>query len=474
MTPGFRGRARWLAIVLAIVHLSLLIAAVSHHEPWRDEADAWLSVRDQALVDVIARLDRAGTPPLWYCLLNPLVRLGMPYGSMLALNALFAFLAVLLLLFVSPIPRIVLALLPFSYYFLFEYGVVARNYAIGILLLFLAAALHSRRSANPLPVALALALAMQTSVHAAIIASALGATFVLEVFSRRTRTRLDLVAVALFAISAALLAIVLWPSPGSQFESPLLFERGWAPVEWALRHAFFPRTSAHFASLWSLGLLVGAAAVTFLVEGWRSRVTAALAIGGLLCLFAFVYSSRDAYRHFGVVLIAVVVAMWISPPSRTGAGQQAAAWIFAASLFFSLFTAIEFVQLEWSSDYSGAKRAAVAVERLAGNRPIAAFRSSQSSALLPYLPDRRFYYLGEFRWGTFMLWDMRYVDGTSIPAGEAVEIARDAFRPEDRPLILLTERLTGSAAEEVRLLWSQERPVFEKVDEQFYLYEFRR
>ena len=43
-------------------------------------------------------------------------------------------LVVFLVLFFSPFPLIVKTLLPFGYYFLFEYAVFSRNYAIGILL----------------------------------------------------------------------------------------------------------------------------------------------------------------------------------------------------------------------------------------------------------------------------------------------------------------------------------------------------
>ena len=46
---------------------SLVFAAIAHHEPWSDEAQAWLMGRDTGFGDLLFRALRyEGSPGLWH------------------------------------------------------------------------------------------------------------------------------------------------------------------------------------------------------------------------------------------------------------------------------------------------------------------------------------------------------------------------------------------------------------------------
>ena len=51
-------------------HVPLLSLAALHHEPWRDEADPWLFARDGDFANIVQWSRHAGTPTLWYWLLE--------------------------------------------------------------------------------------------------------------------------------------------------------------------------------------------------------------------------------------------------------------------------------------------------------------------------------------------------------------------------------------------------------------------
>jgi hypothetical protein len=81
---------RWFVAVVFVLYAAATLAVALHHEPWRDEADPWLLIRDGRVSTMLARTGWAGMPALWYLALAPVVKLGLPYEAMTLLNLAFA------------------------------------------------------------------------------------------------------------------------------------------------------------------------------------------------------------------------------------------------------------------------------------------------------------------------------------------------------------------------------------------------
>ena len=56
-------------LILVLVYAGLTLYTLLHHEPWRDEAQAWLLARDLGPVELLHQLPMEGTPGLWHFLL---------------------------------------------------------------------------------------------------------------------------------------------------------------------------------------------------------------------------------------------------------------------------------------------------------------------------------------------------------------------------------------------------------------------
>ena len=140
--PGF-GKIE--AGVLA-AYCILLACVIPFHEPWGDEAQAWLVARDNTVWQIIRyRLHYEGAPALWHLLLHVFQILGGRYGALDWFGALFAVAGVAVMLRWSPFPLIIRALLPFTFFFAYQYAVVARSYVLFGLLVFGLCALYGRR-----------------------------------------------------------------------------------------------------------------------------------------------------------------------------------------------------------------------------------------------------------------------------------------------------------------------------------------
>ena len=120
--------------VVFLFYVLLLGFVLMHHELWGDEVHTWNLAKGSATyADLIANRRYEGHPPGWHSLLWVITRFTHNVAFMQAAQWLIACGVVFFILFYSPFPRTSRALLPFGYYFLFEYGVLSRNYALGVL-----------------------------------------------------------------------------------------------------------------------------------------------------------------------------------------------------------------------------------------------------------------------------------------------------------------------------------------------------
>ena len=146
----------------ALAGFCLLVGyATRHHQPWGDEAQAWLIVRDCSLRDVFAhRLHYEGTPGLWSLLLWLLMRLHVSYSGMRWFSALSAVAGVAVWLRWSPFPRWLRLLFPFTFFIAYQYAVISRSYVLFPLLAFSACALLDKQMPKPRPVLFAAVLGL--------------------------------------------------------------------------------------------------------------------------------------------------------------------------------------------------------------------------------------------------------------------------------------------------------------------------
>src|SRR5271163_4633845 len=115
--------------IVLIAYCAILAIISYHHEPWFDEAQAWLLARDASVPDLFIHYLRAeGTPGLWHLLLMVPAKLGLPYRTMHLLAALFTTAAVAMILWLGPFPLAIRAVIPFTYFLAYQYSVVARSY----------------------------------------------------------------------------------------------------------------------------------------------------------------------------------------------------------------------------------------------------------------------------------------------------------------------------------------------------------
>ncbi|MCB0347143.1 MAG: hypothetical protein KDD66_18630 [Bdellovibrionales bacterium] len=314
-------KAKVVLILCAYIALIGLFAA--YHEIWRDEMRALNIVRESGnFLDLVSRLRNEGHPLLWYALLN-LAYSVFQNTIVLKLCALAsAGAAAAIFLLRAPFPLFIRALWLAGFYPAYEYSVMCRNYGVGMLCLFAAAACYDKRIESPWKLALCLSLAALTSAYGIIHVVAFSAALLLEpAFSRSARTKQALKSLY-FAGTTALVtaALSLWTiipektTTVTELHSLNLKDILHAAVAGAVNQG----ASFHNALVSPYPLIVPL--VLLAVYALLLRTPAAIAylfsvVVGMEMFNSLIYSGA-ALRHQGFLLLGIVVAIWLSRTSN--------------------------------------------------------------------------------------------------------------------------------------------------------------
>ena len=332
----------WLVSAMLLLWLTAVAVLSANHVPWRDEVRALsLAVNATSPQGLLRNLQGEGHPVLWYVLLNFAYHI---YSSPIVLklvSVIVAFLANVIFLFRAPFPVWFRALFMFCGLPSFEYSVVARNYGISMLLLFVFAWCYTSKRRNLVLLGLIFFLLANTNVASVgfvVLLLAISISDGLNQWSGTKNTSSGLaVATGIgLALSGILLCvctvvphttdniyITQQKRPGLYVLSDSVKHAGWQFR--ALTGAdfmfakFAPGAKKHFAIqlLTYLVLLLG---IVGLAQ-WPLLAFAALSsMWGLSLFFTTVYPGF--YRHQGLWLIFLLTLYWLAearsdPPSWT-------------------------------------------------------------------------------------------------------------------------------------------------------------
>ena len=206
----------WLYLIL-LVYIVLIGITIYYHEPWADEAQAWLIARDLGLFQMLFQhLRYIGHPGLWYIILMIPAKLNFPYITLNIISGIIATIGVYVFLRYSPFPKIIKVLFPFSYYIFYQYGVISRSYVLLPLLLFLTAKIYKEKTNKVYLFILFLLLLANVSLHSYLIAGSLFLLYLIDLrkewphLNNKLRIK-QIKAGVIFAIVMGVLIIQLWP-----------------------------------------------------------------------------------------------------------------------------------------------------------------------------------------------------------------------------------------------------------------------
>ncbi|MBP5581687.1 MAG: hypothetical protein J6X85_07890 [Ruminococcus sp.] len=178
-------------LIVFLIYTAGIITVTAFHELGFDECQAWLIAKSAPYKDILTYIPHyEGHPPLWHLILSVFAKNGAPPDLTLkAVNTVFSAGAMALLIFRSPFPKIVRRLLPFNFYFFYQYGVLSRPYSLAMLVFFLLAITYKDRNTQPWRYILSMALLCLVSAYGIMLAGGLCIAWTIEIISELVRNR---------------------------------------------------------------------------------------------------------------------------------------------------------------------------------------------------------------------------------------------------------------------------------------------
>ncbi len=319
---------RAVALIVWTLYLAAAGSLLAHHEIWRDEARALGVIQESRTPgDVVRGLKNEGHPLLWHFILfagwkifhSPLV---LPLSNLAIASA-----AAYYFLRRAPFSWPVRIAFVFGYFPLVEYGIIARNYSMGLLALCLSADAWRQRFTRPALYGAALFFLANTHANCLIFAIALVSAWAFEgTFSKEGRSASRPYAVlgglALAGCGIALSVLQILPDRTTDMTTiykislwgviPGLLD-GLVIGGYAFRHAF------GFESAYVSVMLVWLGYLVF----WKRPglfVAYLLGVMGMTAFFLLIYAGY--LRHQGFLVMYLVALLWMDRTDREACAAE--------------------------------------------------------------------------------------------------------------------------------------------------------
>ncbi len=482
-----RNTILWVSITF--VYSLVTLTGVLYHEPWRDEAQVWLIVRDLSIPDIFSHLSAYGNLGVWYVILFPFAKLGFPYFTMQIIHWLISITTCTLFLFKAPINKFIKVFFVFSYYMVFEYGVVARDYMLTVLFLFLIATFYKSRFTKPVRFAVFIFLLFNCHVLGFGAAFALLIIYFAEVKSRK---RMDSFKTALIIMTAGFAVAILTLIPFSTAIVDATIPVTYIPIlnynaVWtiltSIQNAFIP-TVYNFEEI-KMPLFFLLVLIVYILSAFRTPTVFVFLIISLCWLF-YVFITKQYYaRYDGLIVVFVIFTLWIKEYytetnnrlskklkfinySKIEASFKT---IFILSLMVNSIFGMSSIRKEYLYNHSGAKEMAeYIIHHHLQNNEIACF-NCWSASVSPYLPTTKLWSINSKRYETFFILDSVYIKSSGISSEEMLKRVKEKYNKE---AILLTgepQHIVNGSGVEVKLIAKNEKYNWKDNGENYFLYK---
>lgn len=419
---------------LAVLLLYAIVSGILlwHHEPWRDEMQCWEIARQSATLPELFYNSRyEGHPSAWYLLLFAITRISSDFAAVQWLHWFLALASVALVLWRSPFGRWQKMMLVFGYFFLFEYGVLTRNYALGVLISLVVCSTVQDWRRHWLALYLLLFCMLQCSLFAALLACAF---FVPLFFTgiqahRQGAFGWQKIAIGTLLFLGGLLLSTADMAPPADTNYAAAWK--WTTPNWQSALGAFFRAMLPLPPLdmhgWNSHIL-------FKILDWNQRVLVEC-LGALMLLFCCIWSLRKSpfalaffalawlaisvflavkfpgyMRHHGHFYLAWVMAIWmknnnvgedLEPPRRL----PLKAWLFTAILLIQLISAAPMAYFDLRYPFSQSQKVADFMRQHHLETRFIIGDYDYAVSPIAFHLRRPIYYPNQLKSGTYLLWN---------------------------------------------------------------------
>lgn len=483
-------KKNWFVAGILLLFAAVTVFSAWHHECWRDEAQAWCLVRDLSVGKIFAQLKIEGHPALWFLVILPFAKLGLPIETLSVITLAIILTAAYVLLRKAPFPYWIKTLVMFSSVMLYYNSTITRVYALVVLIVFCIAALYEKRFEKPFWYCFFICLLCQTHIVMAGLAIMLWLMYVEELFEKKKE---KICWISSLQIPVSLLLVVLELMGSGRTAAEGIFDKIFSDIGASVQELFIQLSL-------SIGMAIGVelSAVVFYIlflsvvicgiwffrDYWREILIIGGGIGAQIFIAAFIYATIR--QRAILVFLTTIFGYWICMQRKkelnevSGKTNGVSIWmgrylvsLLAVAGCISFYTTYSVMVDDYRRSYSGAKEIAEYIEEnLPENVVIVSNVSTNVTGISGYNANIRFWDPASNTFFSYVNWGKGGFDTCEAYEDIRDRIVRKFKTTEGIYFLLNRSRVPGDMKyEELELLVEQTPSMIE--DEYFSLYKFK-
>lgn len=294
-----------------LVWLGLSIFIALHHEPFSDEAQAYLIARDASFTEIIKNVARAeGHPLLWYLWLKIWLLFKIDYGYLSFASLIPSFLGVWLFVKKSPFPPLVRYFFPLTYFIFYQYNIVARGYSFLLLFISLAAIYYPKRKVHPWLYIIILMFLGQVEIYTFILA---GGIFALGLYEDWKSKDINLLTLGIMVLYALLTMAMMFPNTDNGYLSNISIpQRIMVSIVRSFSCGLITFSGLEFKELFALIIGTTYFIVLFVELFNIYRKETVLLFMPVFLFLCYTYKPW----HCGVIILIAMLILWLHPEKK--------------------------------------------------------------------------------------------------------------------------------------------------------------
>lgn len=330
---------------ILIIYAIVVFVTGFYHEPWADEAQAWLIARDNSFFDLIFIEPRyEGHPFIWFFILKLFMMTNIApstimYDWIFLISCAFSCVGIYLFLFKSNFPIPAKILIPFTFFLAYQYSVIARNHSLVFPMLAIIACVYKDRLKKPILYLSLLLIAANISAYSFVIAGVMFAFFIYETFKNKIKLYAPIVITGiLFLISYLLISKTADNSTTAGFEIS----------RFGVDRLLYMITNAFFNFNISLFLIETTIVLAFYVFCYKKYCTNLyekllfVAINLPIPILLSMFSYRVDW-HFGYIILTLIFSCWLLIDENKTPNKLPKVSNFIFALIFTLLVSTQII-----------------------------------------------------------------------------------------------------------------------------------
>lgn len=477
---------------------------VLNHEYWRDEVRSWhLASESLTFLDLIKITKvNEGSPSLWYIILYLISHyITKNFFVMKLFHILISTTTSFLILKFSPFNKRIKILLIFSYFFFYEYSIISRNYALGLLLIIILLILYKNIRKNLLLISITILLLGQVNTLAFIISIG----FFLLIFSKsiyflryhNLKKIFFSLYIFIFFLSILIFLWQLLPQESTKVINystilNIFFKKSTYEVISSNIISSFFQAPVFTLNFWNSNILVNLLSNTniwlrlilslfiFSVPLFflKKKATYLYLFTGLIYLIGFSIYLNNSARHFGHLFILLIACIWISNIEKNDTyfiknicNKKIQYFVLYIILSVSIFGSITAFYFDYKYPFSNGKYVAEYIEKNFDKNSLAivGYLDYATETIAGYL-EKDFYYPNSRDFKKLVDWGKR---SSSVSISGIFDEAKFFANNGKKVLVILNGNITQKEPPEDYLLLDMKLDNSIVADESYKLFALK-